>query len=192
MLRTLAELGADTKLRNEGDSTPLTAATAIGTRSPGEDPGTEDQVLEAVEVLLELGADIAVWNSESKQGWTPLAIAHDYRFGNFKPSPPTIAAMERAVFEAGVVPPEAPTATGISDYAQYRSFASFSSRPVGKDGLQFPGIQCLVPSGRRSAMRLDRTTAIPTHRDTLNADCRLKERGRLTTVQGRARSALAR
>jgi ankyrin repeat protein len=152
LLRTLAELGADTTLTNEENSTPLMAATGIGTRSPGEDAGTEEEVLEAVEALLELGADInavddrgetamhgasyknlpkviaflaengaeiAVWSRENAQGWTPLTIAYGYRFGNFKPSPPTVEALQRAMLAAGVTPPDAPTrADGISDYAR--------------------------------------------------------------------------
>lgn len=58
LLRTLARLGADTTIGNADGSTPLMAAAGLGTRSPGEDAGTEPEVLEALEVLLELGADI--------------------------------------------------------------------------------------------------------------------------------------
>lgn len=58
LLRTLARLGADTTIGNDDGSTPLMAAAGLGTRSPGEDAGTEPEVLEALEVLLELGADI--------------------------------------------------------------------------------------------------------------------------------------
>jgi ankyrin repeat protein len=58
LLRLLARLGADTTIGNDEGSTPLMAAAGLGTRSPGEDAGTEPEVLEALEVLLELGADI--------------------------------------------------------------------------------------------------------------------------------------
>jgi ankyrin repeat protein len=58
LLRLLADLGADPNIPNEDNSTPLMAATGIGTRSPGEDAGTEDEVLETVNLLLELGANI--------------------------------------------------------------------------------------------------------------------------------------
>ncbi len=58
LMRALAELGADPLLRNEDNSTPLMVAAGIGTRSPGEDAGTEDEVLEAVQVALDLGIDI--------------------------------------------------------------------------------------------------------------------------------------
>ena len=58
LMRTLAELGADPSLPNAEHSTPLMAAAGLGTRSPGEDAGTEEEVLEAVQVALDLGADI--------------------------------------------------------------------------------------------------------------------------------------
>ena len=57
-MRALAALGADPLLPNAENSTPLMAATGLGTRSPGEDAGTEPEVLEAVLAALELGADI--------------------------------------------------------------------------------------------------------------------------------------
>jgi ankyrin repeat protein len=58
LMRLLAELGADPKIPNEDQATPLIAAAGLGTRSPGEDAGTEDEVVEAIEVALELGNDI--------------------------------------------------------------------------------------------------------------------------------------
>src|SRR5207253_3788824 len=58
LMKTLASLGADTKLPNADNTTPLMAAAGLATRSPGEDAGTEPEVLEALQVLLDLGADI--------------------------------------------------------------------------------------------------------------------------------------
>jgi uncharacterized protein len=139
LMKILADLGADTRLANVDNSTPLMAAAGLATRSPGEDAGTESEVLEAVQVLLDLGADvnavdnngetamhaaayknlpnvvkflagkgarIDVWNKEDKFGWTPLAIAVGYRFGNFKPSPDTEAAIREVMIAAGVTPPK--------------------------------------------------------------------------------------
>jgi ankyrin repeat protein len=139
LMKTLAALGADPRLTNVENSTPLMAAAGLATRSPGEDAGTESEVLEAVQVALDLGADlnavdnngetamhaaayknlpkvvkflaakgarIDVWNKDDKFGWTPLAIAVGYRFGNFKPSPETEAALREVMMAAGVTPPK--------------------------------------------------------------------------------------
>jgi uncharacterized protein len=139
LMRTLVRLGANPDLPNADNSTPLMAAAGLATRSPGEDAGTESEVLEAVQVALDYGADvnavdnngetamhaaayknlpkvvkslaakgarIQTWNREDKFGWTPLAIAVGYRFGNFKPSPDTEAAIREVMIAAGVTPPK--------------------------------------------------------------------------------------
>ena len=138
LMKTLAALGADPLLPNADNSTPLIVAAGLATRSPGEDAGTESEVLEAVQVALDLGNDINaidnngetamhaaayknlpqvvrflaakgaridVWNRPDKFEWTPLAIAVGYRFGNFKPSPDTEAAIREVMIAAGVPPP---------------------------------------------------------------------------------------
>lgn len=69
LMRLLAELGADTKVTNADGSTLLMIAAGLGTRSPGEDAGAEEEVLEAVKVALELGNDI---NAVDKNGETAL------------------------------------------------------------------------------------------------------------------------
>jgi len=56
----------------------------------------------AVQFLAGKGAKIEIWNRKNKQGWTPLTIAEGYRFGNYKPSPPTVAALRRVMKAAGV------------------------------------------------------------------------------------------
>jgi ankyrin repeat protein len=58
LIRTLVEVGADPNVPNAERSTPLLAATGIGLGAPEEAPGSETEVLEAVELLLKLGADI--------------------------------------------------------------------------------------------------------------------------------------
>jgi ankyrin repeat protein len=143
LMKALAASGADPLLKNVDNSTPLMAAAGLATRSPGEDAGTESEVLEAVQVALDLGADINavdnngetamhaaayknlpkvvkllaakgakidVWNRPDKYGWTPLAIAVGYRFGNFKPSPETEAMVREVMIAAGVTPPKVVTA----------------------------------------------------------------------------------
>jgi ankyrin repeat protein len=58
LMRLLAELGADPRMPNEDGTTPLLVAAGVGTQAPGEDPGTEPEVLEAVKVALDLGNDL--------------------------------------------------------------------------------------------------------------------------------------
>jgi ankyrin repeat protein len=139
LMKALAALGADPFIPNVEHSTPLMVAAGLATRSPGEDAGTESEVLEAVQVALDLGADIDavdingetamhgaayknlpkvvkllaskgakidVWNREDRYGWTPLAIAVGYRFGNFKPSAETEAMIRQVMIAAGVTPPK--------------------------------------------------------------------------------------
>jgi ankyrin repeat protein len=138
-MKALVELGADPLLTNDEGSTGLMTAAGLGTRSPGEDAGTEDEVIEAMQVALDHGADInavddngetamhgaayknlpravkfladkgakiEIWNTRNKFGWTPLTIARGYRFGNFKPSDVTVAAIEQVMVAAGVIPPD--------------------------------------------------------------------------------------
>jgi ankyrin repeat protein len=68
-MKTLAALGADTTLTNRDGSTPLMAAAGLGTRSPGEDAGTEAEVLEALQAALDLGADV---NAVDARGETAM------------------------------------------------------------------------------------------------------------------------
>jgi ankyrin repeat protein len=151
-MKTLADLGADPLLTNNEGTTALMAAAGVGARSPGEDAGTEEEVLEAMDVALALGADlnavdnhgetamhgaayknlpaavkfladkgakINVWNRKNEFGWTPLTIARGYRFGNFKPSAVTVAALEQVMLSAGITPPteKEENATAFDIYA---------------------------------------------------------------------------
>ncbi len=69
LMRLLAKLGADPRLPNDDDTTPLMVAAGVGTRSPGEDAGTDAEVLEAVKVAIELGNDP---NAVDKNGETAM------------------------------------------------------------------------------------------------------------------------
>ena len=144
-MRKLADLGADPNLTNEDNSTALMIAAGIGTRSPGEDAGTEEEVIEAMQAALDLGADINavdnngetamhgaayknapaavewlaekgadinIWHKKNSAGWTPLIIARGYRWGNFKPSPPTVEALSQVMLARGVTPTFEPAKSG--------------------------------------------------------------------------------
>jgi ankyrin repeat protein len=58
LMRLLAQLGADPRIPTADNTTPLMVAAGVGTRSPGEDAGTETEALEAVKVAFELGGDV--------------------------------------------------------------------------------------------------------------------------------------
>src|SRR5205823_11613840 len=58
LMRFLAALGADPLLPTADNATPLIVAAGLGTRSPGEDAGTESEVVEALQAALDLGNDI--------------------------------------------------------------------------------------------------------------------------------------
>jgi ankyrin repeat protein len=58
LMHVLKELGADTQSPTDLHTTPLLAAAGVGAALPGEEPGTEAEALQAIKVLLELGADI--------------------------------------------------------------------------------------------------------------------------------------
>ena len=76
LMRLLAELGADPLLPNEDDTTPLMVAAGVGTSSPGEDPGTEPEVLEAVKAALELGADLDAVDDNGETAMHGAAYKH--------------------------------------------------------------------------------------------------------------------
>ena len=63
-MRLLLELGADPLLPNFNNTTPLMAAAGVGTAEPPEEAGEENEALEAVNMLLDLGADINAVNNE--------------------------------------------------------------------------------------------------------------------------------
>lgn len=58
-----------------------------------------------VKFLDSKGAKIEVWNQPNKRGWTPLRIAEGHRYGNFKPSFETVAAVKEVMLAHGVTPP---------------------------------------------------------------------------------------
>jgi uncharacterized protein len=77
LMRELVKAGADPFLPNADKSTPLMAAAGLGTSDPLEEAGTEDEALEAVKMLLDLGADI---NAVDSKGDTAM---HGAAYGNF-------------------------------------------------------------------------------------------------------------
>jgi len=64
LMRLLIELGADPLIPNFNNTTPLMAAAGLGTVEPFEEAGEESEALEAVNMLLDLGADINGVNND--------------------------------------------------------------------------------------------------------------------------------
>ncbi len=69
LMRVLLELGADPKTPNAGGWTPLMMAAGIGTGSSGDSAGTEQECLEAVKLLIEIGANV---NAVDNNGETAM------------------------------------------------------------------------------------------------------------------------
>jgi len=69
LMRLLLELGADPLIGNYSNTTPLMAAAGVGTAEPLEEAGEENEAIEAVNMLLDLGADI---NSVDDNGDTVM------------------------------------------------------------------------------------------------------------------------
>lgn len=69
LMRLLLDLGADPTIPNEDDCPPILPAAGYGTLAPGEEAGTEEESLAAVELLLNLGADI---NAVDRNGETAM------------------------------------------------------------------------------------------------------------------------
>jgi ankyrin repeat protein len=78
LMRLLLELGADPSLPNADGSTPLMAAAGLGTAAPDEEAGgSETEAMEAVQLLLTLGADV---NAVDTNGDTAM---HGAAYGSF-------------------------------------------------------------------------------------------------------------
>ena len=72
LMRFLVTLGADPKIPTADEATPLIVAAGLGTRSPGEDPGTDSEVVDAIAAAIDLGNDP---NAVDKNGETAMHAA---------------------------------------------------------------------------------------------------------------------
>lgn len=58
LMKILVELGADPLVPNLEGTTPMMAAAGVGVRAVNEEAGTEPEVVEAIDYLVSLGADV--------------------------------------------------------------------------------------------------------------------------------------
>jgi ankyrin repeat protein len=58
LMRFLAKLGANPLIPTADNANAVIVAAGLGTRSPGEDAGTESEVVEALQAALDLGNDV--------------------------------------------------------------------------------------------------------------------------------------
>ncbi len=77
LMKVLVDLGADPLAPNTDGCTPLMAAAGVGVRSVDEEAGTEPEVLEAIDYLVSLGADV---NTVDKNKETAM---HGAAYRNF-------------------------------------------------------------------------------------------------------------
>ena len=75
-MRLLLELGADPLLPNFNNTTPLMAAAGVGTKEPQEEAGEESEAVEAVKMLLDLGADVNTVDNEWRYGDARSRVQH--------------------------------------------------------------------------------------------------------------------
>ena len=76
LMRLLVDLGADPHVPNDDLSTPLMVAAGLGTGAPGEDPGTEEEALEAVKFAMSLGGDINAVDAKGNTAMHGAAYKH--------------------------------------------------------------------------------------------------------------------
>jgi len=77
LMNVLVELGADPLAANVDGCTPIMAAAGVGVRAVNEEAGTEPEVLDAIDYLVGLGADV---NSVDKNQET---VMHGAAYRNF-------------------------------------------------------------------------------------------------------------
>ena len=135
MMRLLLELGADPLLANEDGTTALLVAAGVGIWSSSESPGSAEEALEAVKLMVELGDSVttvddngdaalhgavmrgspelvlyllehgAALDPVNQRGWTPLTIAQGIFYANLGRRWPD---MEALLLDLGATSPTAP------------------------------------------------------------------------------------
>ena len=156
MVELLVANGADIHVPNADLDTPLMVASGVGLHNPGEDAGSEDEVLAAVEALLDMGFDVnavnrnnetamhgaayrgfvsvvdllrdhgARYDVENLVGWAPITIADGVFYTGFFKRTPEVAARLRELYAEDGR--SAPAAPRVNDTALLTSAAQGSEK----------------------------------------------------------------
>ena len=135
MMRLLLDLGADPLTENEDGTTALLVAAGVGIWSSSESPGSAEEALEAVKLMVDLGDSVATVDANgdaalhgavmrgspelvlyllehgaaldpvNERGWTPLTIAQGIFYANLGRRWPD---MEALLLGLGATSPTAP------------------------------------------------------------------------------------
>ena len=138
MMRLLLELGADPLLANEDGTTALLVTAGVGIWSSSESPGSADEALEAVKLMVELGDSVATVDDNgdaalhgavmrgspelvlyllehgaaldpvNERGWTPLTIAQGIFYANLGRRWPDMEALLLGLGATSPTTPEPP------------------------------------------------------------------------------------
>jgi ankyrin repeat protein len=76
LMKLFVSLGADPKIPNADGTTSLMVAAGLGTRSPGEDAGTEEEAVDAVKYCLSLGLDVNAIDNNGNTAVHGAAFKH--------------------------------------------------------------------------------------------------------------------
>ncbi len=135
LMKLLLDLGADPMLTNEDGTTALLVAAGVGIWSASESPGSAEEAIEAVKLMVELGDSVstvddngdtalhgvvmrdspelvryllergAPLNAVNVRGWTPLTITQGIFYANLGRRFPE---MEMVLLELGATSPTPP------------------------------------------------------------------------------------
>ena len=138
MMRLLLELGADPLLANEDGTTALLVAAGVGIWSSSESPGSAEEAIEAVKLMVELGDSVttvddngdaalhgavmrgspelvlyllehgAALDPVNERGWTPLTIAQGIFYANLGRRWPDMEALLLGLGATSPMAPEPP------------------------------------------------------------------------------------
>ncbi len=154
LMRLLLQLGADPLVGNAQGTTPLLAAAGVGTNEPQEEAGEESEAVEAVRMLLDLGADV---NTVDSNGDTAM---HGAAY-NISPLVVKLLAergADPAVWsrpnKAGGTPlfiaegyisrlprPDAPTIAAITQLMRKAGISTEGVRPKIVDSYEIPAVK---------------------------------------------------